>query len=117
MNDDVQYDIAALEFNNGEQLENFHIIIIILQQEITLYGETVSPKRRFFKYIKALSKSNKLKSFIAPKMTDLITFLDNNRKYSVYKGVNIRGLYHYLDMIRDLTILTTPGQRSHNFGP
>ena len=28
--------------------------------------------------MKALTKSEKLRDFIAPKMTDLITFLDNN---------------------------------------
>ena len=48
-------------------------------------------------------------------MTDLITFLDNNRKSSVYKGVNIHVLYRYLKMIVDTTTLTTSGQRSHNF--
>ena len=32
MNGDVQSDIDTLAFNNGEQLEDFHIIIIILQQ-------------------------------------------------------------------------------------
>ena len=40
--------------------------------------------------MKALSKSDKLKYFIAPKMKDLITFLDNNGKSSVYIGGDIR---------------------------
>ena len=30
--------------------------------------------------MKALSNSNKLKEFIAPKMTDIIKFLENNGK-------------------------------------
>ena len=34
--------------------------------------------------MKALSKIDKLRAFVAPNMTDLITFLDNNRKYDVY---------------------------------
>ena len=32
MNGDVDSDLATLELNNGEQLENFHSIIIRLQQ-------------------------------------------------------------------------------------
>ena len=51
-----------------------------------LSGEIVSPNRLLFQYIKALSKNEKLKVFIAPKMTDLITFLDKNGKYAVYEG-------------------------------
>ena len=50
-----------------------------------LYGETIYPKRILFWYTKALSKSDKLKAFISPKITDLVTFLDNNEKYAVYK--------------------------------
>ena len=53
-------------------------MILRLQQEIMLYGEIVSPTRILFQYTKELSKSDKLRAFIAPKMTDLITFLDNN---------------------------------------
>ena len=66
--------------------------------------------------MKALSKSDKLKSFIDPKMTDLIKLIDNNRKSAVYTGVNIHGIYSYLEMIWDPTTLTTSGQRSHHFG-
>ena len=78
MNGDAQSDLSTLEFNNGEQLEDFHIIILILQQEITLSGETVSTTRLLLQYMKALSKSDKLKSFIATKMTYLIALLENN---------------------------------------
>ena len=46
--------------------------------------------------MKALSKSEKTKEFIAPNMTDIITFLDNNGKSAVYIGGNIRGIYCYL---------------------
>ena len=49
--------------------------------------------------MKALSKSYKLKALIAPNMTDLITLLDNSVKYAVYTGVNINGLYLYLEKI------------------
>ena len=45
MNGNVQYDLANLAFKNGEQLEYFHIIIIILQQEINLSGGTLSLTR------------------------------------------------------------------------
>ena len=31
-NGDVQYDLATLELNNGEQVEDFCIIVIRLQQ-------------------------------------------------------------------------------------
>ena len=64
-----------------------------------------------------LQKSDKLRDFVAPKMADFITFLDNNRKSAVYTGGNISGIYHYLDMIGAPTILTTTGQRYHHFIP
>ena len=41
----------------------------------------------------SLSKIDILKSFVARKMTDLITFLDYNGKSAVYIGVNIHGFY------------------------
>ena len=66
--------------------------------------------------MKALSKRDKLKVFIAPKMTYLITLPDNNRKSTVYTGLNIHGIYFYIDIIGAPTILNTLGQRSHNFG-
>ena len=49
-------------------------------------------------------------------MIDLVTFLDNNGKYAVYTGVNIHGLYCYLEIIGAPTTLTTSSQCSHNFG-
>ena len=54
MNGDVQSDLATLAFKKREQLEYFHNRIIILQQEITLSGETVLPTRLIFQYMKAL---------------------------------------------------------------
>ena len=45
MNGDFQYDLSTLEFNKGEQLEDFHSRIIRLQQEIILSGETLSTTR------------------------------------------------------------------------
>ena len=101
MHGDIQSDLSTLAFNNGEQLEYFHSRILILQQEIMLYVETVSPTRILFQYMKELEKIDELKSCIAPKMTYLITFLDNNRKYAVYTGVNIHELYRYLEIIGD----------------
>ena len=80
MNVSVQYDLSTLAFKNGEQHEYFQSRILRLQQEIMLSGEIVSPTRLIIQYMKALSKSDKLRAFIAPKMTYLITFLDNNIK-------------------------------------
>ena len=117
MNGGVQSDLAILEFNNGEKLEVFHSRIIRLQQEIILYRETLYPTIFIFQHMKALSKSKKSKAFIAPKMTDLITFLDNNGKCAVYTGVNIHGLYCYIYMVGAPTTLTTSGQRYHDFFP
>ena len=54
MNGDVQSDQPNLAFKSREQLENFHIRMIRLQQEINLSVETVSPTRILFLYIKAL---------------------------------------------------------------
>ena len=82
-----------------------------------LSGEIVSPTRLLFQYIKAFSKSDKLRAFIVPKMTDIITLLDNNGKYAVYTGGYINGIYRYLEMIGSPTTLTTSGQRSHHFSP
>ena len=82
-----------------------------------LSGEIVSPTRLLFHYIKALKKSEKLRAFIAPKMTDLITFFDNNGKYDVYTGAEINGIYRYLEKIEAPTTLTTSGNISHHFGP
>ena len=45
MNGDVKSDLSNPEIKKGEQLEDFHSRIIILQQKITLSGETVSPTR------------------------------------------------------------------------
>ena len=54
MNGGVQSDLANLSFKNGEQLEDVHIRIIRLQQEIILSGETVSPKILLLQYTKEL---------------------------------------------------------------
>ena len=66
--------------------------------------------------MKALTKSEKLRAFIAPKMIDLITFLDNNGKSAVYTGGDIHGIYRYIEMIGAPTTLNTSGQSSHHFG-
>ena len=81
-----------------------------------LSGEIVSPTRLLLQYMKALTKSEKLKVFIAPKMTDLITFIEKNGKSAVYDGGDIHGIYRYLEMIGAPTTLTTSGHRSHHFG-
>ena len=49
-------------------------------------------------------------------MKDLITLFDNNEKSAVYTGVNIHGLYSYIDIIVTPTTLTTSGQHSYHFG-
>ena len=101
MNGYVQSNLSTLAFKKGEQLEGFHSKILRLQQEIMLPVEIVSPTRLLFHYTKALSKSDKLRVFIYPNMTDLTTFLDNNGKYAIYKGGDINGIYDYLEMIGD----------------
>ena len=116
MNGDVQSDLATLDFRNGEQLEYFHSRILRLQQEIMLSGEIVSPTRLLIQYMTALTKSEKLRDFIAPKMTDLITFINKNSKSSDYDGGDIHGIYRYIEMIGAPTTLTTSGHRSHHFG-
>ena len=117
MNGDVQSDLSTLASNNREQLEYFHGKILRLQQEIMISGEIVSPTRLIFQYMKALSKRDKLGAFIAPKMTDIITLPDNNWKSAVYTGGDIHGIYYYLEIIGDPTVLTTSSQRYHHFSP
>ena len=67
--------------------------------------------------MKAVTNSEKLRAFIAPKMTDIITFLENNGKSAVYTGGDIHGIYRYLEMIGAPTTLTNSGHSSHHFGP
>ena len=67
--------------------------------------------------MKALSKSDKLRAFIAPKFTYLITLPDNNGKLAVYTGGDIHGIYLYLYIIGATTTLTTSGQHSNHFSP
>ena len=70
-----------------------------------------------FQYMNALTKSEKLRAFIAPKMTYPITFLDKNGKSAVFTGGYIHGIYRYLVMIGAPTTLTNSDQRSHHFDP
>ena len=62
------------------------------------------------------SNSDKLKAFIAPNITYLITLLDNNGISVIYIGVNIHRKYFYLDMIGVPTNLNYLNKRSHPFG-
>ena len=78
MNGDVQSDLATLAFRSVEQLDDFHGRILRLQQEIMLSGEIFFYTRLLLHYIKEFTKSEKLRAFIAPKMTDIITLLDKN---------------------------------------
>ena len=80
-----------------------------------LSGYIFSPTRILFQYMKAFSTSGKLRSFIAPNMKDLVTFLYNNGKSDVYIGGDIHGIYLYLEMIGAPTTLTTSVQRSRHF--
>ena len=97
-----------------KQLEYFHGRIIIIQQEIILSGEFVSPTILLFQCMKALSKSDKHRYYIAPKMTDHIKLIDNNGKSDFYTGGDIHGIYCYLEMIGAQEKLTTSGQRYHH---
>ena len=60
--------------------------------------------------MKALSKFDKLKAFIFPKMKDLIIFLKNKGKPAIYREENIHGLYCYLEFIGDQNTITDLGQ-------
>ena len=82
-----------------------------------LSGENVSPIRLLFQYTMALTKSEKLRAFIAPKMIYLINLFDKNRKYTVYEEGDIHGIYRYLEMIGAPTAFTASGHCSHHFGP
>ena len=65
--------------------------------------------------MKSFLNNDKLESFIAPKITDLITLPDKNGKSDVYTGVNIHGRYCYFEIIVSPTTLTTSVQRYHRF--
>ena len=79
--------------------------------------EIVSSTRLIFQRMKTLSKIDKFRYFIAPKMTYLIIFLDNNGKYAFFTGGDIHGIYRYLEIIVDPTTLTTSVQISHHVSP
>ena len=83
-------------FKNREKLEDFYSRILRIQQKTNLSVETVSHKRILFQYMKVLSKSNTLKAFVAPNITDIVTFVYNNITLDIYKRVNIHGVYRYL---------------------
>ena len=72
-----------------------------------LSGETVSPTRLLLQYMKALTNSEKLKAFMVPKTTDLITCIDTNGKYAEYDGGDIHGIYRYIEMFGAPTTLNT----------
>ena len=67
--------------------------------------------------MKALSNIDKLKAFIGPKITDIITLLNNNIKYDVYTGGDINGIYCYLEMIGSPTTFANSVHFSHHLGP
>ena len=77
MNGDVKCDLSTLSFYNREQIEDFHRMILILQQKIIFSGETASPTRIFFQCMEEWSKIDKPKEFIAPIMTYITILLDN----------------------------------------
>ena len=67
--------------------------------------------------MEALSKRDKIKAPIATNIIYLITLLDNNGNLALYTGVNIHGIYHYLEMIGNPTTFNTLGYCSNHFGP
>ena len=86
MNGDVQSYLSILTFNDREQLEDFHSIIHRLQKKIILPAEIIYTKRLLFQYMKSLTKRNKIKAYIAPKVKDLVTFPYNYGKSDIYTG-------------------------------
>ena len=98
-------------------LKTFISVFLDYNKKIFSLEKFFSPTRLIFQYMKALSNSDKLRAFIAPKMEDLITYLDNNVKSVVYKGGGIHWTYCYLDMIGSPITLTTSGQWSNHFSP
>ena len=71
-----------------------------------LFGENVSPTRLIFNYKKSFPNRDKLKVLIAPNMTDIIMFLDNNGKLYVHTGRVIHRLYCYIFLHLTLHIIT-----------
>ena len=105
----------SLTYPHWISITENNLNILILQQEINLFGETVSLTIFLFQYMNLLSKRYNLKVLIAPKMTYLITLLDNSRKSAVYTGGNIHGIYIYIDMIGYPKTFITSGQSSRHF--
>ena len=70
-----------------------------------------------YQYIKPLSNFYGLKGFIAPKMMDIITYIENPVKDASYSRSDIHYIYHYLCMIGAPTTLDYSGQNSNSFDP
>ena len=101
-----QFELATLAFKQGEKLESFYIRILIPQKKVKISRWGLYPTIILFQYMQALSNSFKIKSFIVPNITYLITFPDKNLKSYVYTEGNIHGLYCYLYIIGDPNNLT-----------
>ena len=67
--------------------------------------------------MKVLSNSENLNPFIAPKMTDIITFLDNNGKLAIFAEVNIHGFYCCLEVIVSPITFATSVHHSFHSDP
>ena len=89
--------------------------MIITKQEIILSRKIVYPTRLLSHCKKDFLKRNKIKVFVAPKMTYIITFLDNNVKLAVHTAENIHGIYPYIKMIGTTIKFTTSGHLYHHF--
>ena len=63
------------------------------------------------------SNIDKIRAFVAPNMTYLVTFLDNDGKPAVCTGGYICGIYSYMEMIGAPTKFTHSVQLSRNFSP
>ena len=67
--------------------------------------------------MKTFSNGDKPKAVIVSNMTDIFIFLDNSIKSFIYAGVDIHGLYCYIERIGSPTTLIISGQLFCHFGP
>ena len=98
-NGDVQFESITLTFKQWEQLKDFHRKILILQQGIKLFGETVSTTRIILQRMKEFNNCDKAKAFIETKTIELITHLNKNGKPVFKTVVNIYDINCYVKII------------------
>ena len=95
MDGDDQSNLSTLTSITENNLKIFTLEYSDLNSKLTSLDKLYPLKDFTSSKWMNMSKCDELKAFIALKMTDIITFIDNNGKLAIYKGLNIHVIYSY----------------------